>query len=66
MAGIMKTLWDESSELSEETLSTRSVLSDDYTSGVRQEQSDILGKSEEIEKVLDEELHIEKKDSGKK
>lgn len=65
MAGIMKTLWDESSELSEEALSTCSVLSDDYTSGVRQEQSDILNKSEEIEEVIDEELHIEKKDGGK-
>lgn len=29
---IMKTLWDESSELESELLSTRSVLSDDYTS----------------------------------
>lgn len=29
----MKTLWDESAELEDEILSTRSVLSDDYTSG---------------------------------
>ena len=29
----MKTLWDESSELESESMSTRSVLSDDYTSG---------------------------------
>lgn len=32
-AKIMKTLWDESSELESESMSTRSVLSDDYTSG---------------------------------
>lgn len=33
MAKIMRTLWDESSELSDETLSPRPVLSDDYTTG---------------------------------
>ncbi len=30
---IMKTLWDESSDLESETESTRSVVSDNYTSG---------------------------------
>lgn len=29
----MRTLWDESAELSNETLSPRPVLSDDYTTG---------------------------------
>ena len=29
---IMKTLWDESDDLHDETMSTNSVLSDDYTS----------------------------------
>lgn len=33
MAKIMRTLWDESAELSDETLSPRPVLSDDYTTG---------------------------------
>ena len=28
---IMKTLWDESDDLHDETMSTNSVLSDDYT-----------------------------------
>ena len=32
MAGIMNTLWDESSELEDETLTPRPVLSDDCTS----------------------------------
>ena len=31
MAGIMNTLWDESSELEDEILTPRPVLSDDYT-----------------------------------
>lgn len=31
--GIMKSLWDESSDLEDEILSTHSALSDDYTSG---------------------------------
>lgn len=30
---IMKTLWDESSELEDDVLANRSVVSDDYTSG---------------------------------
>lgn len=34
---IMRTLWDESSDLEDEILSTRSVVSDDYTSGNIQE-----------------------------
>ena len=29
---IMKTLWDESDDLHDETMSTNSVLTDDYTS----------------------------------
>ena len=29
---IMKTLWDESDDLHDETMSTNSVLSDEYTS----------------------------------
>ena len=34
---IMKTLWDESDDLHDETMSTNSVLSDDYTSNDLQE-----------------------------
>ena len=34
---IMKTLWDESDDLHDETMSTNSVLSDDYTSNDIQE-----------------------------
>lgn len=33
MTKIMQTLWDESSELSDDVLANRSVVSDDYTSG---------------------------------
>ena len=40
---IMKTLWDESDDLHDETMSTNSVLSDDYTS------SDIQDLQETIE-----------------
>ena len=40
---IMKTLWDESDDLHDETMSTNSVLSDDYTS------NDILDLQETIE-----------------
>jgi hypothetical protein len=60
MTKIMKTLWDESAELSEETLSTRSVLSDDYTSGDHDKLSETMAKEEEIEEVIDETLKIEK------
>ena len=31
MAGIMNTLWDESSELEDEMLTPHPILSDDYT-----------------------------------
>ena len=40
---IMKTLWDESDDLHDETMFTNSVLSDDYTS------SDIQDLQETIE-----------------
>ena len=60
MAGIMKTLWDESKELSEETLSTRSVLSDDYTANAEEKLRETMAKEEEIEEVIDETLKVEK------
>lgn len=54
MAGIMKTLWDESDELSEETLSTRSVLTDDYTSDDKEKLKDELEEQKENEEIIDE------------
>lgn len=60
MTKIMKTLWDESEELSEETLSTRSVLSDDYTSNDEEKLRETMEKEEEIDEVINETLKIEK------
>lgn len=60
MTKIMKTLWDESAELSEETLSTRSVLSDDYTSGDKDKLEETMQKEAEMDEVINEALKIEK------
>ena len=54
MAGIMKTLWDESRDLSEETLSTRSVLTDDYTSNDKEKLKDLLDEQKKEEEIIDE------------
>lgn len=45
---IMKTLWDESDDLHGETMSTNSVLSDDYTSNDIQDLQETI-ENENIE-----------------
>ena len=45
---IMKTLWDESDDLHDETMSTNSVLSDDYTSNGIQDLQETI-ENENIE-----------------
>ena len=45
---IMKTLWDESDDLHDETMSTNSVLSDDNTSNDIQDLQDTI-ENENIE-----------------
>ncbi len=45
---IMKTLWDESDDLHDETQSTNSVLSDDYTSNDIQDLQETI-ENENIE-----------------
>ena len=45
---IMKTLWDESDDLHYETMSTNSVLSDDYTSNDIQDLQETI-ENENIE-----------------
>lgn len=45
---IMKTLWDESDDLNDETMSTNSVLSDDYTSNDIQDLQETI-ENENIE-----------------
>lgn len=54
MAGIMKTLWDESSELQSETLSTHSVLSDDYTSGNIKNLRETIENNDSLEGSIDD------------
>ena len=46
---IMKTLWDESDDLHDETMSTNSVLSDDYTSNDIQDLQENDRKMKNIE-----------------
>ena len=45
---IMKTLWDESDDLNDKTMSTNSVLSDDYTSNDIQDLQETI-ENENIE-----------------
>ena len=45
---IMKTLWDESDDLHDETMATNSVLSDDYTSNDIQDLQETI-ENENIE-----------------
>lgn len=55
-AKIMRTLWDESSDLSDETLSPRPVLSDDYTTGDIEDLQETIEDSTLKEDSLDDAL----------
>lgn len=63
MAGIMKTLWDESSELEDETLTPHSILSNDYTSPSNDEKEldDVIDDLKENNGIIDESLNISDK-----
>ncbi len=63
MAGIMKTLWDESSELEDETLTPHSILSDDYTSPSDDEKEldDVIDDQKEDDEIIDETLKVSDK-----
>ena len=63
MAGIMKTLWDESSELEDETLTPHSILSDDYTSPSDDEKGldDVIDDQKEDHEIIDETLKVSDK-----
>ncbi|WP_456087353.1 hypothetical protein [Parabacteroides sp.] len=56
MAGIMNTLWDESSELEDETLTPHPILSDDYTAHDVTELDETIEKADENEKIIEESL----------
>ena len=56
MAGIMNTLWDESSELEEELLTPHPFLSDDYTVHDMTKLAETIEKAEENEKIIEESL----------
>ena len=64
MAGIMKTLWDESSELEDETLTPHSILSDDYTSPSDDEKvlDDVIDDQKEDGEIIDETLKVSDKE----
>lgn len=64
MAGIMKTLWDESSELEDETLTPHSILSDDYTSPSDDEKGldDVIDDQKEDDEIIDETLKVSDKE----
>ena len=51
MAGIMNTLWDESSELEDEILTPRPVLSDDVT-----KLDETIEDADENDKIIEESL----------
>ena len=55
MAGIMNTLWDESSELEDE-LTPHPILSDDYTAHDMTKLDETIEKAEENEKIIEESL----------
>ena len=63
MAGIMNTLWDESSELEDEGLTPHSILSDDYTSPSDDEKKldDVIDDLKEVNEIIDESLKISDK-----
>lgn len=56
MAGIMNTLWDESSELADEALTPHSILSDDYITQGIEKSDEIVEEKEKDEKVFMESL----------
>ena len=56
MAGIMNTLWDESSELKAEMLTPHPILSDDYTAHDMTKLDETIEKAEENEKIIEESL----------
>ena len=56
MAGIMNTLWDESSELEDEILTPRPVLSDDYTTHDVTKLDETIEDADENEKIIEESL----------
>ena len=62
MTEIMKTLWNESSDLEDEMMGTRSVLTDDYTSHNIKKLEDIIEEQKEREDYLkDEQQTFEEK-----
>ena len=56
MAGIMNTLWDESSELEDEILTPRPVLSDDYTTHDVTKLDETIEDADENDKIIEESL----------
>ena len=56
MAGIMNTLWDESSELEDESLTPRRVLSDDYTTHDVTKLDETIEDADENDKIIEESL----------
>lgn len=56
MAGIMNTLWDESSELEDEALTPHQILSDDYIAQDMEKSDEMIEEKEENEKVIMESL----------
>ena len=58
MTEVMKTLWSESSDLEEEMMDTRSVLSDDYTSHDIKRLADIIEEQKREDEQLENDLHV--------
>ncbi|MBE6301050.1 MAG: hypothetical protein E7085_04220 [Parabacteroides distasonis] len=58
MTEVMKTLWSESSDLEEEMMGTRSVLSDDYTSHDIKRLADIIEEQKREDEQLENDLHV--------
>lgn len=58
MTEVMKTLWSESSDLEEEMMGTRSVLSDDYTSHGIKRLADIIEEQKREDEQLENDLHV--------
>ena len=56
MAGIMNTLWDESSELEDEILTPRPVLSDYYTTDDVTKLDETIEDADENDKIIEESL----------
>lgn len=56
MAGIMNTLWDESSELEDEILTPRPVLSDYYTTHDVTKLDETIEDADENDKIIEESL----------